>query len=395
MARRASFTPKKTKSGWMISIPPAYTETGKRERYFYKTRKAADEATDSTKKSIEEHGRQSKAISPSLAEQAVAAVAMLKPYGIGLLAAVERVVKEEAAKSGSVTVDASTAQFLIAKEAVSLKEQKSFGYACRDLKADFTGRMLADITTDEVRAHIESRTNGITSYNGRRKNLVTFWRWAADDTEGRSWCDRRTVSRVKKKDLVSETVIEVLSPDEATKLMRACEVHAPDCVPAFALSLFAGIRRGNDGEISKLEVAHIKKDGIEIPATVAKGGTRRFINMTPQIRAWLKAYPITGRHEVVPPNWKRKEQYVRRMAGWRVWSDLADPAAAPETLPKWPQNCIRHTAATVVVNSDKDLKILIFEHGHSDGVDVLRKHYVGKLSKVEAAIVERLRPKKA
>ena len=77
----------------MISIPPKYSISGVRERHFYRTKKLALEATADAKKKVEEFGNQARAIAPSLAEQATAAEALLKPHGLGLLEAVKMIVK--------------------------------------------------------------------------------------------------------------------------------------------------------------------------------------------------------------------------------------------------------------------------------------------------------------
>jgi len=117
--------------------------------------------------------------------------------------------------------------------------------------------------------------------------------------------------------------------------------------------------------------------------------------MTEPLAAWLKCYPVT--EDFIPNNFERKDKAVRRAAGWRVWSDLfenrglghADP---PESAPQWPQNAIRHTAASMHVALGKPIEMLVFEHGHAGGLQMLREHYVGKLLKAEAIKIWALRP---
>ena len=87
MAKPIRFTPKNSDSGWRINIPAKISETGKRQQLFYRTQKLALAAADDLKKKVEIFGVQTRAIAPTLAEQATAAAALLKPYGIGLLEA--------------------------------------------------------------------------------------------------------------------------------------------------------------------------------------------------------------------------------------------------------------------------------------------------------------------
>ena len=125
---------------------------------------------------------------------------------------------------------------------------------------------------------------------------------------------------------------------------------------------------------------------------------RRFIAMPAPLAVWLKRYPIG--ETVIPPDWDRKERAVRRLAGFRVWCDLMPrleldkPLAAspPPTLPRWPHNAFRHTAATCAVAFGKPIEQLIFEHGHTGGVEMLRRHYVGALPKSEALKIWAIEP---
>lgn len=134
----------------------------------------------------------------------------------------------------------------------------------------------------------------------------------------------------------------------------------------------------------------------------AKTKRRRFIAMPEPLGAWLAAYPPTG-DTLTPPDWARKQRAVRRMAGFRVWSNLvpkieitpALEATPPEDLPPWPDNALRHTAATVSVALGKPLEALIFEHGHSGGTQMLKRHYLGAMRKADALKIWALRPMEA
>ena len=103
----------------------------------------------------------------------------------------------------------------------------------------------------------------------------------------------------------------------------------------------------------------------------------------------------------IPSDWTRKEKAVRRLAGFRVWSDLVPRLALKQPmdatpdakLPAWPPNALRHTAATVSVALGKPLEQLIFEHGHAGGLEMLRRHYVGMMPKADALKIWSIGPK--
>jgi integrase len=176
-----------------------------------------------------------------------------------------------------------------------------------------------------------------------------------------------------------KSAIGVLTAEECRALLETAEKHYPECVPAFAISLFTGIR---NAELERLEPEDITPDGITLSADSTKTNRRRFIEMPAPLTAWLRAYPID--ETVLPANWFRKEKAVRRKAGWRVWCNLCDPPGAPEDFPDWPDNGLRHTHASVMVALGKPLDSLTFEFGHSGGAAVLKSHYVGVMTKAEA-----------
>ena len=98
-----------------------------------------------------------------------------------------------------------------------------------------------------------------------------------------------------------------------------------------------------------------------------------------------------------PANYDRKDKALRRLSGWKVWSDLvADKglgdAEPPEDAPPWPQNALRHTAASLNVTLGKPVEMLVFEHGHTGSLEMLKIHYVGKMTKKDAIQIWALRP---
>lgn len=384
MPKRARFSPVKTSQGWRLNIPAKYSLTGKRERHFYKTRAEATDAGAKLREQREQFGDQSRAIAPSLAEQATAAARLLEPLGVPLLEAVRRFVETETALRSSVLLEQAFTTFEQTKGDRSDRQTKAYSYAGKNLRSDFSGRVLASITAEELHSHIESHAGGPTAFNHRFGLVAAFWRWCAKPP--REWCSLNVLETIERKEVV-RNAIGVLRLKEVQALMATAEQHFPDTVAAFAIQLFTGIRKA---ELERLQPGDISPEGITVPATSAKIKRRRFIHMPPPLAAWLDVYPIG--ETVLPTNWSRKERAVRRMAGWRIWSDLVDPSDPPDELPEWPNNALRHTAATVALAIGKPIETLVFEHGHSGGLTTLRNHYIGALPKAEAEKIWALRP---
>lgn len=59
----------------------------------------------------------------------------------------------------------------------------------------------------------------------------------------------------------------------------------------------------------------------------------------------------------------------------------------PPTRGPWPSNACRHTCASVQIAIGTSLEDLTFKFGHSGGHDLLRAHYVARLTKKDALAI--------
>lgn len=391
---RTSTTAKTKRLNWCINIPPAYSESGKRERHFYPTREKAEEAQEALLAKVKEFGTMARAIPPTLATEAVTAAEILAPLGIGLLDAVKRFVNAEKRNRASVTIENAITAFRATGAKWSASQSTAYRLRGEKLIEAFPGRMISTITGEELQKHLSDTTGGPGAFNQALRLVRAIWNWSAKPP--RKWCDTEAVAHIEVQDAVSAE-IGVLSHSQALAVMRAAEKWFPEAVPAFAIALFTGMRQA---EIDRLTPSDITGEGITVPAVSAKTKRRRFIQMPDPLADWLERYPIG--EDVTPPDWLRKQIAVRRLAGFRVWSNLVPrlkikpplDATPPAHLPEWPDNALRHTAATVAVALGKPIEQLVFEHGHVGGLEMLRRHYVGALPKAEALKIWSIRPEK-
>lgn len=392
MARRAKLEPKNTDAGWMLNIPGRLTESGKRERHFFKTQALAKAEAKRLREQRDEFGHQALAISPHLAEQAHKAASMLEPLGVSLLDAVAAYVGRETRLRESKPIEEALAAFrhnraTVPRKGKLISDKQAKNYRLRSEKfiAAFAGRLVAEISGEEIEEHLIETTSTPGAFDEQLKYTRTIWKWFAKPRQG--WVSPSLLDDIEQQGDDSGE-IGVLDYKQSKALMAAAIKHQPETVPAFAIALFTGMRQS---EISRLVPKDIRKDGVEVPALTSKGGNRRrFINMTPPLRAWLKAFPIG--ETVCPADWPRKYRHVRRMAGFRLWCDLAKPEKPPQQLPAWPQNALRHTAATMHLALGKPIQELIFEHGHTQGTRTLQQHYVGRMMTNTAKDIWALRP---
>jgi integrase len=376
MPKKPSLNVLKSGKRWKVERPRSLSPDGKRERFFFKTREKATEFADKLKEQVTAHGASAQTIRPSLADEAVIAEALLKPFGISLVEAARTVVLLEKTKIASMEVKSALSQFLLTKEERSDWQLRAYDQMRTAFEFEFAGRMLSTITAAELVSHVENGTGTDSTFNSRATSIKTFWRWCSKLP--RNWCDVKTIEVLEKRQ-TRRSEIGVLTAAQCKKLLQTAEKKYPECVPAFAIALFTGMRKA---ELERLEPENITTEGITLSIESTKTNKRRFIEMPPPLAAWLKAHPVA--ETVLPANWYRKEKAVRREAGWKVWCDLFDPPEADDNLPDWPDNGLRHTHASVMVALGKPLDNLTFEFGHSGGAAVLKSHYVGVMTKAEA-----------
>ena len=385
MGRKPVFKFTKTDRGWKVKIPSRFSLSGKRERTYFATRDKAKKFAAELRDRVEKHGSNSSNIRPSVADDATLAVEMLKPFGLTLVEAAKRIVEIEKAKVASKEVVEALAAFLLTKAEKGDAQRRAYEQMKSAFESEFSGRKLSTVTPAELVAHVEKCTGTNSTFNSRASVIKTFWRWCSK--LHRNWCDVKTIEVLEKRQTRKQE-IGVLTSSQCKKLLSTAENLYPECVPAFAVALFTGLRKS---ELERLEPKNITADGITLPIDSTKTGRRRFIEMPAPLAAWQKAYPVA--ETVLPSNWFRKEKAVRREAGWRVWCDLFDPPQGDSDDPDWPDNGLRHTHASVMLALGKPLEKLTFEFGHSGGAAVLKSHYFGAMSKAEAIKIWSIGPK--
>ena len=143
--------------------------------------------------------------------------------------------------------------------------------------------------------------------------------------------------------------------------VEQCEAMLAACVStqerrAVALLLWAGIRpSAEDGEITRLDWSAVGEGEIYIAAEVAKTGTDRHIKLTPRLSHLLAGHPASG--SVIPPDWRRIYQRLRKAAGIAGEQDIT-----------------RHTFASnfLAAFGEKDTKDAM---GHTADSKTLFRHY--------------------
>jgi len=389
MAKPVRFTPKKSPHGWRINIPAKFSETGKRQQLFYRTQALALTAADDLKAKREQFGNQTRAISPSLAEQAIAAANRLEPWGVSILEAANIVAEMRERGAASRPLNAAADDWLLSCDELRPRTLQGYRQTLTRLRNAHGAAILSTLTTEDLQAALAPPgTPGTTARVNIRQGKV-FWNWAAN----KGWCDEAVAKKLEAPKARNSAEIEILLPEAAEALLRTAERLFPHAVATYAVQFFGGVRVEESTRLGKDDVS---PEGIELSADITKKGRRRHITPNTTLESWLAEYPFAA-----CPNWKRVDTACRRAAGWDVVAPLLDEMKRtgkieeipPVSRGAWPQNGIRHSHASYAVAAGTPLETLLFEFGHTGSPAVMREHYVGRVSKKQAVAYWSIGPK--
>jgi integrase len=395
MPRKPSFSYLKTPYGWKVEIPTTLSASGNRERAFFKTRDKARDYAEELSAKHKEHGANHLAIKPSLAEAAIRAEAILAPTGASLIEAANAYRKIWDAKNSSCLLKGAIKDYLASRADLRDSTLKSYKYSLDKVLAPLHDLMMAEIQSTDLEKILNGK--GATARAMHLRNIRTFWKWAVSPT--RAWATMATVDALEASRISSDADIKILKPDDVKALLEAAELEGPASAAAYAIAVFGGVRMA---ELEKLAWGDVGEDHIEIGRTIAKKHSRRLIPVCATLKAWLDA--ARGDNEddtsIVPPNWSDVSKSVRRRAGWNVAARLLNDKVESgklKKLPKitrgkWPANGCRHTCASVQVAIGTPLDDLTFKFGHSGGHDLLRRHYVSRMTKKDAIAILSIGP---
>lgn len=385
MPRTPKFQVSNTPRGWLLHVPASISDTGKLQRRYFKTREAALAEASAFRKDYKAHGEQATALPPRVADQALAAVKLLEDTGGNLIDAARAYRKAWKAKKSSQPFGKAVETYLAAREDLRKSTLDSYKYTLEKVAKPLNERILAELKTSDFEKLLKDK--GATSVRMHRSNLRAFWRWAAKAP--REWCDTAVIEALEVARSSDDSDIQILNPSDVEALLRAAE--AEGAAAAYAIAIFGGVRIA---ELGRLTWGNVHKEHIEIGRDIAKKHSRRLIPLCTSLRAWLKASRGKAKPEelIVPANWTDISKSVRRRAGWDVAARLLTNPPEPTRGP-WPANACRHTCASVQVAIGTPLEELIFKFGHSGGHDLLRSHYVSRLTKKDALAILSTGPK--
>lgn len=372
-----------------MNIPAEFSSTGKRRRLFFDTKGAAEAEAARIRRFRKEHGTKSAMIRAGLAVDALKAAEVLAPHhGTTLVAAARFYAEHLEAQSKSVTFSELLAAHLERIESKSDKYQSNASKIGSKVESVLGSQSVASLSPTGVETALTALFPTAHGLNSALSVLSPMFSHAVR----KGWCGSNPCAGVERRD-TGRHEIDFLTTAETKSLLAACrdyrkdkrdawpellKVDARDAAVPVAILLFAGIR---PTELTRLVWDDVKFDHgvIRVPARHSKTGTARTVEIEENLKLWLKAVPEGERvGAIIPANWKRKWQAVRKEAG----------------IEKRQADIARHSYASHWLCAYDDVDALRSRMGHRT-TDVLFRHYHAVVTKRDALAFWKIVPDQA
>jgi integrase len=346
------------------------TDNGKRKIVWFDTEKEAKTYANDKNRDIDKFGSKVQ-LDASERSEAFKAVELLKPHGATLLDAVRFYIAHLEAKQKTKPFEqfAETIKSEInAKKVTGEMRPRSvdtYQETLRKLSPRFTGRLLSEITPEDVTGWLSELELAPNTKNRHRRYTHQFFQAAED----RSLLLKNPVKAVDTfYDPSEEEEIVVLTPEQWKKLLEAA---SPEIRPIYALAAYAGIRFS---EIARMRWEDINFDdgSIIVRKNAAKKRSRG--RRTPTIREELKPYILPYKNIIGPmvPSTERLK-------------NLREAAQTKSGLVPWNENyrnSLRSSFISYLLALTNDENYVAVQAGNSP--DVIYKNYNGLATKAGA-----------
>lgn len=373
MARIAKLEPKGLGSGkWLLEIPATYSDTGKRRRVLFATKRLAEAEAGKLKREREQWGVRAKHAEPHLVTEATAAAELLRPFGVGLLEVTRQWIARRRLLDGSETVLEAVTHYLALKQAEGRSRYYLAGLRrLRHLPGAFLNRLVADVEPADVERVLAETCGGTGAmWNRRRLELAAVF----GESVRRGKAAANPVGRVLVRRRAAADRIDILSVEETRRLLAACsgEVASTltgktlplrECIPVVAVGLFAGLRPQECSRLLWSDV-DLAERVIRLDGDRTKTRRRRHVAISDNLAAWLEPY-ARSEGKVAPPYWPAQSTVIRAKAGI---SDRRDVC--------------RHSFGSYWLAVHRDPNELAYQMGNSP--EICRKHYLEHVPRREA-----------
>lgn len=354
---------------WKIEVSAPNSETGKRQRLFFKTKDEALVKQAELRQARRQHGETYRSLPPDVVADATRAIKLLRRWpGSTLLEAAQAFNEQKTLEAKSDTVGQILDAYYEEKETSRSPRYVGQIDQVRKRLSDRAGSIpVGTLDSGAISEILEEDSPHTRNANARILKAAISHAFARDKVP---------IDLSKKIHLLEtqKSPTEILTPDEAKKLMKACD---PLSAPVFAIRLFAGIRAEESTRLSVDDI-DVEAEEIYIRDHVSKiRGHDRIVPMEPNLVKWLKKYPPG--ETLIPTGWDK------------LWDEVRTKAKLKDS---WGQNCLRHSFASYWLAHHRTLDGLASRMGHFGGLATLRKSYYRAVKEKDAAAFWKIVPGK-
>lgn len=318
------------------------------------------------------HGISMLTITDRLRSDAVHASGILAPFNVSLTRAAQYYADHHKRITESETVENAVAGLLAHKQKKSAKYREDLKSRLGRFTRSFEGRKIGDIQRSEILAWLSALGLAPLTIWSFRLRLSALWEFARIQ----GWVAENIIEDIPTESNggASGSAIGILTVEEFSSLLEFADVESR---PFWIFGGFCGIRSAELWRLSWDNV-HWQSKLVEVPASKSKTASRRFVELRPNVLAWLAPYR-TRQGPVAPRRILRKKLLLdRENAG----------------ITEWKPNCLRHSFASYHLAHFKNANALALEMGHTAS-DLIFKHYRELVLPIDAAKFWKLAPAKA
>lgn len=340
---------KNGRSYWRLRTPDP-SGTGFSERQF-SSEPEARTAFEVAYVAHHNHGYSAGSLGVKARGDALAALDILRPFGVSLVQAAKYYAARHQNIHESKLVKDTVAELLRAKkqDGLSPRYHKDLRNRLGRFVESFGERKIAELSVEEIDSWLRELSVGPLTRNTFWLRLSVLFSFARK----RRWCAENVLAEVEKAKWKG-TEPGILSPEQFARLLEAT---GSETLPYWAIGGFAGLR---SAELERLEWQDIdfERELIEVTRSKSKTASRRHIAIRPALMAWLEPYRGHSTGKVCPPNLRKHLEADRIRAG----------------IGKWPANALRHSFASYALEHFKEPGTLTVEMGHTDP-DLVSRFY--------------------
>lgn len=230
-------------------------------------------------------------------------------------------------------------------------------------------RPIREFDINAIEDWLAKRTDSLQTRVGNVGRLSSLFSFAVR----RKWIPENPCDQLEQVH-IEPSIPRILTPDESERLMRWAQFQKPDSVGYFAKALFVGIR---PEETEKLEADRIQEDKrlIVIDAAASKVRNRRIVTITDTAAEWLAEARRLGC--LCPFSRATRRRWIR-------------DAREHLGFTTWPQDVLRHSAASYLMATFKDAGQVATMLGNSSSI--LLRHYRELVTEENAVAFWAIRP---